>query len=64
MPPVQIDFVTSNSNKICEVRSMLEPTIQVRSRPLDLQEIQGSIEEVAAFKCRSAASQVSLMDLL
>ena len=54
----QVNFVTGNANKLREVKAILEPAIEVRSSPLDLEEIQGSIEEVTESKCRRAAEAV------
>lgn len=53
-----INFVTGNANKLREVKAILEPGIEVRSNPLDLEEVQGSIEEVTLSKCRRAAEAV------
>ncbi|GJN74663.1 inosine triphosphate pyrophosphatase [Purpureocillium lilacinum] len=55
----QVNFVTGNANKLREVKAILEPAIEVRSSPLDLEEIQGSIEEVTESKCRRAAEAVN-----
>ncbi|UNI19190.1 Adenylate kinase [Purpureocillium takamizusanense] len=55
----RVNFVTGNANKLREVKAILEPVIQVHSSPLDLEEIQGSIEEVTESKCRRAAEAVS-----
>ncbi|KAL7918181.1 putative inosine triphosphate pyrophosphatase [Trichoderma austrokoningii] len=54
MAPV-IHFITGNANKLREVKAILEPSIEIRSQSLDLEEIQGTIEEVANSKCRRAA---------
>ncbi|ODA83821.1 hypothetical protein RJ55_02337 [Drechmeria coniospora] len=55
----QVNFVTGNANKLREVKAILEPAIEVNSRPLDLDEVQGSIEEVTISKCRRAAELVN-----
>jgi inosine triphosphate pyrophosphatase len=47
-------FVTSNSHKLAEVRAILGAGL--RSAALDLPELQGSPEAVAAAKCRAAAA--------
>ena len=57
--PLTVNFVTGNANKLREVKALLEPNIKVESNPLDLEEIQGSIEEVTKFKCRRAAELVN-----
>ncbi|KHN95432.1 Ham1-like protein [Metarhizium album ARSEF 1941] len=54
-----VNFVTGNPNKLREVKAMLEPGIQVRSNPIDIEEVQGSIEEVTEYKCRKAAEMVN-----
>ncbi|KAH0595146.1 hypothetical protein MHUMG1_06895 [Metarhizium humberi] len=54
-----INFVTGNSNKLREVKAILEPGIEVRSNPIDVEEVQGSIEEVTESKCRRAAELVN-----
>ncbi|KAK5993147.1 Inosine triphosphate pyrophosphatase [Cladobotryum mycophilum] len=51
----RVFFITGNSNKLREVKSILEPRIEVQSQSLDLEEIQGTIEEVTESKCRRAA---------
>jgi inosine triphosphate pyrophosphatase len=53
-----IHFITGNANKLREVKAILEPGIEIRSQSLDLEEIQGTIEEVANSKCRRAADLV------
>lgn len=50
-----VNFVTGNANKLREVKTMLEPGIEVRSHPLDIEEVQGTITEVTESKCRKAA---------
>ncbi|MDE9440028.1 non-canonical purine NTP pyrophosphatase [Staphylococcus xylosus] len=57
-PPIH--FITGNANKLKEVKAILEPQIQIDSQSLDLEEIQGTIEEVAESKCRRAADLVWL----
>jgi len=57
-------FVTGNSNKLKEVRSILlsssssSQNLTVESRDLDLPEIQGTTQEVAIAKVRAAAEVV------
>ena len=41
-----------------EVKAILGDTVILQSQALDLVEIQGTIEEVSADKCRRAASAV------
>lgn len=54
-----VNFITGNANKLREVTAILEPDIEVRSQSLDLEEVQGTIEEVTESKCRRAADLVS-----
>ena len=61
MAPV-VNFITGNAHKLREVKAMLEPGIEVQNQPLDLEEVQGTIEEVTKSKCRRAAEMVSVMD--
>ncbi|KAI9158818.1 Inosine triphosphate pyrophosphatase [Paramyrothecium foliicola] len=56
--PHCVNFITGNANKLREVKAILEPGIEVRSQALDLEEVQGSIEEVTISKCRRAADLV------
>ncbi|RDA89503.1 hypothetical protein CP533_4150 [Ophiocordyceps camponoti-saundersi (nom. inval.)] len=55
-----VTFVTGNANKLREVKAILEPSIQVDSKALDIDEIQGSINEITESKCRRAAALVLL----
>lgn len=48
-------FITGNANKLKEVKAVLEPHVEVSSQAIDLEEIQGSIEEVTIAKCTKAA---------
>lgn len=52
-------FITSNANKLQEVKAILEPSIKVQSQSIDLEEMQGSVEEVTLSKCQRAADAVS-----
>lgn len=58
-----VNFVTGNANKLKEVKAILEPEIEVRSEPLDLEEVQGTLEEVTESKCRRAAELVSALSI-
>lgn len=53
-----VNFITGNANKLREVKAILEPAIRVESQAVDVEEIQGSIEEVTEAKCRKAADAV------
>lgn len=54
-----VHFITGNANKLREVKAILEPEIEVRSHSIDLEEVQGSVEEVTLSKCQRAADIVS-----
>ncbi|KAJ0381713.1 hypothetical protein COL26b_000391 [Colletotrichum chrysophilum] len=56
-PPV-VNFITGNANKLREVKAILEPAIVVQSQAIDLDEVQGTVEEVTIAKCRKAADTV------
>lgn len=57
--PTHVNFITGNANKLREVKAILEAAgIEVRSQNLDLEEVQGTIEQVTESKCRRAAEQV------
>ncbi|SPN98866.1 probable Inosine triphosphate pyrophosphatase [Cephalotrichum gorgonifer] len=58
-PPPVVNFITGNANKLAEVKAILEPGITVNSQAVDLEEIQGTIEEVTRAKCRKAADIVN-----
>eukprot|EP00516_Mucochytrium_quahogii_P002947 CAMPEP_0203759986 /NCGR_PEP_ID=MMETSP0098-20131031/13358_1 /ASSEMBLY_ACC=CAM_ASM_000208 /TAXON_ID=96639 /ORGANISM=" , Strain NY0313808BC1" /LENGTH=184 /DNA_ID=CAMNT_0050653365 /DNA_START=122 /DNA_END=676 /DNA_ORIENTATION=- len=56
-----LTFVTGNAKKLEEVRSILGGSCQfeLRNAKLDLPELQGEPEEVAAEKCKLAAAEVN-----
>ncbi|KIH88644.1 nucleoside-triphosphate pyrophosphatase [Sporothrix brasiliensis 5110] len=57
--PIVLNFVTGNANKLAEVKAILEPSITVTSRKVDLVEIQaGSMEEITLDKCRRAVELI------
>ncbi|GJC93868.1 inosine triphosphate pyrophosphatase [Colletotrichum higginsianum] len=56
--PPTVNFITGNSNKLREVKAILEPAITVQSRAVDLEEVQGTVEEVTLAKCRKAAETI------
>ncbi|KAK7417315.1 nucleoside triphosphate pyrophosphohydrolase ham1 [Neonectria magnoliae] len=57
MAPV-VNFISGNANKLREVKAILEPEIEVQSQNLDLEEVQGTLEEVTESKCRRATELV------
>ncbi|KAH7189187.1 inosine triphosphate pyrophosphatase-like protein [Fusarium flagelliforme] len=58
MAPHKVNFITGNANKLTEVKAILEPEIEVLSQPIDLEEVQGTLEGVTEYKCRRAADLV------
>lgn len=63
--PTHVNFITGNANKLREVKAILEAAgIEVRSQSLDLEEVQGSIEEVTESKCRRAAEMASIPNVM
>jgi inosine triphosphate pyrophosphatase len=57
--PKTLNFITGNANKLAEVRAILGNAVDLQSRNVDIDEIQGTIEEIARDKCRRAAEKVS-----
>ena len=60
--PKTLNFITGNANKLAEVRAILGgvPGLDLQSRDVKgIDEIQGSIEEIARDKCSRAAGVVS-----
>ncbi|KAK6521613.1 nucleoside triphosphate pyrophosphohydrolase ham1 [Arthrobotrys conoides] len=55
MPLDRITFVTGNAGKLAEVQAILGQYIKIDNHGLDLEEIQGTIEEVSSAKCKKAA---------
>jgi inosine triphosphate pyrophosphatase len=58
MVPTKLIFVTGNANKLREVSEILDDTVALESRAIDLPELQGTIEEISKDKCRRAAEVV------
>ena len=56
--PKTLNFITGNANKLAEVRSILGNVVDLQSKNVDVDEIQGTIEEIAKDKCRRAAEKV------
>lgn len=56
-----VTFVTGNENKLKEVQQILSDTqITLLSSDICLQEIQGSVEDVAKHKCKEAFSMLNI----
>jgi inosine triphosphate pyrophosphatase len=59
--PTTLNFITGNANKLMEVRAILDGVVDLQSRDIPgLDEIQGTIEEIARDKCSRAAERVSV----
>ncbi|EJT96530.1 Ham1-like protein [Dacryopinax primogenitus] len=52
---LHVVFVTSNPHKLKEVRAILDGSVQVDSKALDIPELQGTTREVSRAKCQRAA---------
>jgi hypothetical protein len=61
MPPKDLNFITSNANKLAEVHAIFGHIIPLRSQSLDITEIQGTIEDISKDKCRRAAEIVRIL---
>ena len=55
MPVTELNFITSNVKKLAEVQAILGTTVALTSTAVDLPEIQGTMEQISADKCRRAA---------
>eukprot|EP00954_Amorphochlora_amoebiformis_P018479 1326403-Amorphochlora_amoeboformis.AAC.1 len=53
-----LTFVTGNKNKLAEVQAILKDIVECKNQKIDLPEMQGEPEEVAAEKCRLAVEHV------
>ncbi|CAF9936740.1 MAG: nucleoside triphosphate pyrophosphohydrolase ham1 [Heterodermia speciosa] len=58
MPPKELNFITSNCNKLAEVQMILSGIVPLKSQNLDLPEIQGTIKEISLDKCKRAAALI------
>lgn len=59
MAPKELNFITGNKNKLAEVKAILADTgVELKSQAIDLVEVQGTVEEVTADKCRRATEAV------
>ncbi|KAL8790874.1 MAG: hypothetical protein Q9195_006146 [Heterodermia aff. obscurata] len=56
MPPKELNFITSNRNKLSEVQTILSDIVPVKSQNIDLPERQGTIKEISLDKCKCAAA--------
>lgn len=64
--PRTLNFITGNANKLAEVRAILggpDGPVEVQSKSLEIDEIQGTIDEIAKEKCRRAAEAVWLPNI-
>ncbi|KAL9108599.1 MAG: hypothetical protein Q9227_006685 [Pyrenula ochraceoflavens] len=51
----RLNFITGNQGKLDEVRSYFGDLVDIQSQAVELDEIQGTIEEIAEDKCRRAS---------
>lgn len=56
--PKTVNFITGNKNKLAEVRAILDSVVDLQSKSVEVDEIQGTIEEIAFDKARRAAEKV------
>ncbi|KAL2753931.1 hypothetical protein ACRALDRAFT_2043057 [Sodiomyces alcalophilus JCM 7366] len=54
-----VNFITGNAGKLREVKAILEPAITVLNESIDIEELQGTVEEVTKAKCRKAAETIN-----
>lgn len=54
----QLNFITGNKDKLSLLKGILGDAANLQSHSLDLEEIQGTIEDIAVDKCRRAAEAV------
>jgi len=59
--PKTLNFVTSNKNKLKEVKAILGGVIEIQNHSPELVEIQGTVDEIARHKCQQAAIAVSCL---
>jgi len=58
VPPKELYFITGNKNKLSETMTILGDIVEMKSQSLELDELQGTIEEISTDKCRRAAELV------
>lgn len=58
MPPKELTLITGNKGKLAEAQAILNDLVGLKSRSLELTEIQGTITEITSDKCRRAAAIV------
>jgi len=56
--PQTLNFITGNANKLAEVRAILASVVDLQSKSVEIDEIQGTIEEIAVDKAKRAADKV------
>ncbi|KAL9036682.1 MAG: hypothetical protein Q9214_006027 [Letrouitia sp. 1 TL-2023] len=54
----ELTLITGNKGKLAEAQAILNDLVGLKSRSLELTEIQGTITEIAGDKCRRAAAIV------
>lgn len=63
MSSEKIVFVTGNKNKLAEVNAILGAD-KLDNVSLDLEEVQGTVEEVSTHKAKSAAEKVGVVSYM
>ncbi len=56
--PSTLNFITGNANKLAEVRAILNSVVDLQSKSIEVDEIQGTISEIAFDKARRAAEKI------
>lgn len=54
-----ITFVTGNKNKLLETMEILGSEYDITNRAIDLEEIQGTPQEIATYKCELAIKAIN-----
>jgi inosine triphosphate pyrophosphatase len=56
--PKTLNFITGNENKLAEVRAILNSVVDLQSKSIEVDEIQGTIEAIASSKASLAAEKI------
>ncbi|PVH72240.1 non-canonical purine NTP pyrophosphatase, rdgB/HAM1 family [Cadophora sp. DSE1049] len=59
MPLKTLNFITGNTGKLGEVRAILGNLVVLQSHAVEIDEIQGTIEEIAKDKCWRASMAIN-----
>lgn len=55
----KLNFITGNQGKLTEVRALLGDLVELDNQKVELDEIQGTIDEIAKDKCRRASKAIN-----